>query len=535
MRENDINTTPTVFGGNIDSDRTVLSSTVKVEPSHTIAVNEIIDSRFHILSVISDRTSQAMVYLANDVVANNQVAIKLYNEHFQPDYAKLEVFKNSNSPYLAELISYGIHKERFYEAYRYYKNGNVLRKINETPYSEEFVEKIAIPSINEALHLLHEQGIVHADVKPENILISDDGQALVLSDYGISVQLGADGFAFKEIQGTLSYAPRAVQHFSEMKIDESYDYGAMGLVLIAMLNGYGIFENMTNEEIFREWEKGIELPKNITGRLKMLISGLIATEPNERFGYEEVKRWCEGDIVKKSFKTSVKKPKTIRPFIVAISEGKVVSVTNPSELGYEIIKYWDAAKNRIFESTSSQEMLKTFLLQFDDKCYNSVGKFFDIADKDKALFYITYTLNPQKDAYYKGESFGNINTMFSRDIEQQSENFFEFIKSELFEFYLKANGYSDEVCGTVREYKKFAKDNTELLYYLLVYSMSEENKFVINGEKISNLEQIADFALKNGINSLTNGDNENRLYAWLYINGFEEDVNRIRMGGKRNE
>jgi len=116
MRENDINTTPTVFGGNIDSDRTVLSSTVKVEPSHTIAVNEIIDSRFHVLSVISDRTSQAMVYLANDVVANNQVAIKLYNEHFQPDYAKLEVFKNSNSPYLAELISYGIHKERFYEA-----------------------------------------------------------------------------------------------------------------------------------------------------------------------------------------------------------------------------------------------------------------------------------------------------------------------------------------------------------------------------------------------------------------------------------
>ena len=94
-------------------------------------------------------------------------------------------------------------------------------------------------------------------------------------------------------------------------------------------------------------------------------------------------------------------------------------------------------------------MLKTFLLQFDDKCYNSVGKFFEISDKDKALFYITYTLNPQKDAYYKGESFGNINTMFSRDIEQQSENFFEFIKSELFEFYLKANGYSDEVCGTV--------------------------------------------------------------------------------------
>ena len=159
MRENDINTTPTVFGGNIDSDRTVLSSTVKVEPSHTIAVNEIIDSRFHVLSVI------------------------LYNEHFQPDYAKLEVFKNSNSPYLAEIISYGIHKERFYEAYRYYKNGNVLKRIKETPYSEEFVEKIAIPSINEALHFLHEQGIVHADVKPENILISDDGQALILSDY----------------------------------------------------------------------------------------------------------------------------------------------------------------------------------------------------------------------------------------------------------------------------------------------------------------------------------------------------------------
>ena len=220
--DNTSNVTPTVFGGNINNSNATVYSGSNEAGRYDLLIGQLFDGKYKIVSKISGNTSQANVYLAENAEDGMQVVVKVYDASFQPDYEMLEKFKKIDSPYLAKLLNYGSCQGQFYEIYKYYKNGNILDKMRGNPLSSEFVEKVAIVSLNEALNTLHEIGIVHADVKPENILIGDDEQSLVLSDYGISVQLGNDGNAFKEIQGTLAYAPRAEQHFNKVKIDKLF-------------------------------------------------------------------------------------------------------------------------------------------------------------------------------------------------------------------------------------------------------------------------------------------------------------------------
>lgn len=527
--DNTSHSTPTIYSGNVTDNNATVYSGSNASERNALANEKLFDGKYKIISQISSESSQANVYLAEFIEDCSQVVVKAYNASFQPDYAMLEKFRKLDSPYLAKLLNYGICQGKYYEVYKYYKNGTVLKKNGERLFSQEFVEKVAIVSLNEAIHTLHEIGIVHADVKPENILIGDDEQSLVLSDYGISVQLDRDGCAYKEIQGTLAYAPRAEQHFNKIKIDKSWDFGSLGLVLIALICGRGIFEGMNNDEIFREWEKGIEIPSVITGRLKTLITGLVEPDPGKRFGYDEVVRWCEGDIVKNGFKRKIATTRSVQPLIVAIVDGKVITVNSPEEFAKEILKNWDASRVRIFENPTSKTIIKNFLRQFDDSCYESIKKHLDYIDKDNSLFCVAYTLFPLKDIYYKGKYLGNLENLFScENIAVNADELMAFVKSDLLGFYLEVNEYPGEVMDSVNAMVDLAGNDGQFLYYLLMYSFSKEKVLKIEDYSIYNIDELSSAVIQLGVEKFLVDEYQPQFYAWLYCMGYGREVDMMR-------
>lgn len=519
----------TVYGGNCgDSNATVYSSSGDVKKS-VLENEQIFDGRYKIISNISGESSQAMVYLTENTEDGSHVVVKIYNTDFKPDYGMLEKFKKIDSPYLAKLLNFGSCQGKHYEVYKYYKNGNVLQKAKKEQLSAEFIENVAIVSMNEALHTLHNMGIVHADVKPENILIGDDEQSLVLGDYGISVQLDSDGCAYRELQGTLAYAPRAEQHFNKIKIEKAWDFGSMGLVLITLICGRGLFDGMNNDEIFREWERGIEIPSVITGRLKSLILGLIEQDSDKRFGYNEVVRWCEGDIVKTGFSKKVNIVKNIQPLIVAIVDGKVITVNTPGDFAREILKNWNAARDRIFDNPSSKSIIENFLRQFDGTYYDSVKSHLDYIDKDKTLFCTAYTILPHKDIYYKGKYLGRLDSLFSAEnISENAEELLTFVKSDLLEFYLEVNEYPDDVMDSIKALIRLAGNDGQFLYYLLMYSFAKEKVLMIDEFEVSSIEALSDAVIGLGIEKVLDEKYRPQLYAWLYCMGYGNEVNMMR-------
>ncbi|MBQ5755380.1 MAG: protein kinase, partial [Oscillospiraceae bacterium] len=164
--------------------------------------------------------------------------------------------------------------------------------------------KVLVPQLNEALHLLHEKGLVHRDVKPENILSLQGGAQVALCDFGSLGRLEGAAFTMDRTAGlTPGYAaPETASLFGPPA-----DYYALGITVLTLMKGKWPFEGMTEQEISlrtadgilpglekQKVEEGRCDPANMADRLQQLVWGLTRVDPAQRWGYQQVKDWCQG-------------------------------------------------------------------------------------------------------------------------------------------------------------------------------------------------------------------------------------------------
>jgi eukaryotic-like serine/threonine-protein kinase len=143
--------------------------------------------------------------------------------------------------------------------------------------------------ISSALAGAHRAGVVHRDVKPANILVSEDGTAKI-TDFGISraigdVKLTATG----EIAGTPAYLAPEVARGEEA--DFAADVFSLGATLYAAVEGqspYGTADNPI--ALLYKASSGEIIPPEQAGRLTPLLVRMLAAEPAERPSMDEVEQ-----------------------------------------------------------------------------------------------------------------------------------------------------------------------------------------------------------------------------------------------------
>lgn len=132
------------------------------------------------------------VWLAHDTVAGIDVALKIYTpngeldeegkQDFKREFARLCDINHSN---IIHAIGFGIHADELpYLAMSVCRNGSAKKLIGKIDEEElwNFIEQVAA-----GLQYLHKRGIIHQDMKPDNVLINSDGQYLII-DFGISTK-----------------------------------------------------------------------------------------------------------------------------------------------------------------------------------------------------------------------------------------------------------------------------------------------------------------------------------------------------------
>jgi eukaryotic-like serine/threonine-protein kinase len=182
------------------------------------------------------------VYRAFDTVLERQVAIKLMHREIASDSDQLERFRREaravaqlNHPYIVGVIDAGEDDGTPYIVFEYVEGETLkdrIRRFGRLPVGEAVAYAIEIAR---ALGVAHDHQIIHRDVKPQNVLIDEEGAAKV-TDFGIARSLREEGLtADGRVLGTTDYV--SPEQALGQDVGPQSDLYSLGVVLFEMLTG----------------------------------------------------------------------------------------------------------------------------------------------------------------------------------------------------------------------------------------------------------------------------------------------------------
>jgi eukaryotic-like serine/threonine-protein kinase len=182
------------------------------------------------------------VYRALDETLERQVAVKLMNREVASESDQLERFRREaravaqlSHPHIVGVIDAGEDEGRPYIVFEYVEGETLkerIRRLGRLPITEAVAYAIEIARALGAAHARH---IVHRDVKPQNVLIDEEGSAKV-TDFGIARTLDEEGLtADGRVLGTTDYV--SPEQALGQPVTGQSDLYSLGIVLYEMLAG----------------------------------------------------------------------------------------------------------------------------------------------------------------------------------------------------------------------------------------------------------------------------------------------------------
>jgi serine/threonine-protein kinase len=237
----------------------------------------------------------ATVYLAEDLKHRRQVAIKVIHSELAAAIGhgrflrEIEIAAQLNHPHILPLFDSGTADGLLYYVMPYVEGESLCERLQrETQLSVEAALTLA-GEIADALAYAHAQGILHRDVKPENILLL--GGHAVLADFGIArASHGAGATSLTQTGvtlGTVAYMSPE-QAAGNAHLDGRSDQYSLGCVLYEMLAGQPPFMGPTTEAVVRQLISASPpdvriLRPNVPAAVAEMLARLLAKVPADRY------------------------------------------------------------------------------------------------------------------------------------------------------------------------------------------------------------------------------------------------------------
>src|SRR5258708_27222370 len=243
----------------------------------------------------------ATVYRARQVSVNRDVAIKV----IRPDLAQtsefLERFRREaqmvaslSHPFILKVFDFGQTEDSVYLVMELLKGGSLAELLAKEPLPLATATRL-IEQIASALDYAHHLGIIHRDLKPQNVILDDQGNAL-LTDFGIAKIVNESQALTKTgaAMGTPSYM--APEQWQGQALDARTDEYALGIMAFEMLSGALPFKADTPFGFMymhiHEAPASLRMLRaDLPPRLEAVISKALAKSPDQRYS-------CAGEFAK---------------------------------------------------------------------------------------------------------------------------------------------------------------------------------------------------------------------------------------------
>jgi len=257
-------------------------------------VGRLVDGRYEVVSRIA-RGGMATVYLAIDRRLDREVALKVMHPHLAEGTsggAFVARFRREarsaarlTHPGLVGVFDQGVDGETSYLTMEYVDGSNLRRRIAEQGALRVGEALRVTECVLDALAAAHRTGLVHRDVKPENVLVASDDRVRV-ADFGLARAVTeVTSTTTGTVLGTVAYlAPELVQHGAS---DARTDVYATGVMLFEMLTGRQPFTGETPIQVaFQHVNSEVPAPSTLVDWLPSevdeLVGALAAHDPDDR-------------------------------------------------------------------------------------------------------------------------------------------------------------------------------------------------------------------------------------------------------------
>ncbi|MDI9347998.1 MAG: protein kinase [Methylacidiphilales bacterium] len=496
----------------IRSDDAVISSSVsdannfQSSLSHSVILN---GKEFVIIKQLA-RSGESEVYLVTRL--GGYAVLKYYYSNFKPKDEILIKLKMLKHPDIVLLYDYGYYQSRFYEISEYAQGGTLLEYM---PVTSLDAMKQIVAEIIEALYYCHSNGIIHRDIKPDNIYFRTKAKKdLAIGDFGISsLTLHSDSLIRTTFARTSIYA--APELFTNIQgkttIDKSIDYYALGITVLHLWLGENPFKHVDEFGIMRLKSEGrITIPPNLDAEIAKLIKGLITVNPLERWSYQEVKQWLVGVAVPVHYQDLIF---NYKPYSFGSVDGAQIIVKNPKELAHYLEKYPEKGEGHLYRNTIAK-----WVEPVESGLFNEL---MDVVERDypqdkrAGLKKATYILDPEK--HYQGFDGSELKSQeeIALHYERHSAHYQKELSNPnaLFYLFLEARHYKEKA-DQYRGY--FTSYNPELALNMLILNLQGAHSCIINGQEFYQPEELLSVPASTKASIIEQLANQNsKLSLWM--------------------
>ena len=248
----------------------------------------------YVLSALLGAGGMAEVFLAHDRLLDRDLALKILRDEYAKDEGFVGRFRKEarsaaalSHPNVVQVYDQGCAEDgRHYITMEYVPGGSLRDLTLERGVLDPAEAARLASQVAEALGTAHERGIVHRDIKPQNVLLDEAGDAKV-ADFGIAVAASRTSTSgTNQVFGTATYM--SPEQAMGEQVAPASDLYSLGVVLYEMLTGSVPFEaegalatamKHVTEQPLSPRERNPSIPE----AMDALVMGLLSKNPEDRY------------------------------------------------------------------------------------------------------------------------------------------------------------------------------------------------------------------------------------------------------------